>query len=88
VLTQGNRPKPWKFQYEKPVGTELHMEDIAIKGQNLHIRSLHFHLIPPHQRIPINIGISLMSPETTDRELHLCCRHYMRISIHFKTIMP
>ena len=30
------------------------------------------HLIPPHQRTPTNIGIRLISPETTDRELHLC----------------
>ena len=50
---------------------ELHTEDIAIDRENSHFRRSHSNLIPPHQRSPTNIGISLISPETIDRGLHL-----------------
>jgi len=34
------------------------------------------HLTPSHQRTPTNIGIRLISPETTDRWLYLCGWQY------------
>jgi len=90
VLSQGNRAKPYKFQYVKSVGNFNVTKDIAIEEESSHFRRPHSHLTPPHRRTPMNIGTSLISPETTDRGLHLCPWQYMymRISVCFKTIMP
>ena len=43
MLSQGNRAKPCKFRYVKPVVT-FHTEDIAIEGENSHFRQPHLNL--------------------------------------------
>jgi len=50
VLSQGNRAKPCKFRYVKPVGV-LHAKDIAIEGENSHFRRHHSHLMSHIQRL-------------------------------------
>jgi len=90
VLSPGNRAKPCKFRYVKSL-RELHTEDIAIerqKLQNSHFRRPPSHLTPFHQRTPTNIGIRLISPETTDHGLHFChWQHKICIPVYIKTIM-
>ena len=50
-------------------GGKLHTEDNCDRQsrENSHFRRLHSHLTPPQQRTPTNIGIKLISPETTKR---------------------
>jgi len=68
VLSPGNRAKPCKFQYLKPV-ENMKRKIITIERENSHFRRPHSHVTPTHRRTPTNIGISVISPETTDRWL-------------------
>jgi len=54
-----------------------------IYSENSHFRRPHSHLTPPQHRTLTNIGISLISPENTDRGLHICLLQYLRISLYF-----
>jgi len=65
----GNRAKPCKFWYVKPVGNFI-QKIIAIE-EDSHFRRPHCHWYHlSSDRTPTNIGISVISPETTDRGLH------------------
>jgi len=64
VLSPGNRAKPCKFRYVQPVGSFIR-KNIAIEREISHFWRPHSHLTPSHQRTPTNIGINLISPETT-----------------------
>ena len=82
VLSQGNRAKPCKFRYVKPVGN--FMRKIAIEGENSRFWRPHSYLTPPQQRTR---RISAL-PETTDGGAASLPLKYMRISVYFKTIIP
>jgi len=85
VLSPGNHEKPCKFRYVKPVGNFT--EDIATEGQNSHFRRPHSNLTSPQQRTPTNIGVSLISPETTDRAGYIAADRIMRICVYFYRAM-
>ena len=60
VLSPGNRAKPCKFRYVKPVRIEeLHTKDLASERENSHFRRPHSPLTSPHQRTPTECIIAL-----------------------------
>jgi len=86
LLLQGNRAKPCKFRYVKPVGNFIRHSD---RRRKLAFSTPALSFDSTSAANSTNISIRLISPETTDRtlRLHLCCWQYTRISVYFKTIM-
>ena len=63
-------------------------EDIAgERSENRHLRWPHSHLTPPLQRIPANICINLILPESTFPGLHFSRWQYMGSSASFRTVL-
>ena len=84
MLSPGNRAKPCKFRHVK-ASEELYTEDIAIERENSHFQRshTHWHHLTSELRRISTFDISLISPKTTARGLHLCRWQYMHISVYF-----